>query len=189
MNSLLRHHGCCDGCHQDHSCSLSTTSENNCGNCKLGPFIAIDRNCTPMSNPIPMCCGIALGVNSSPTLSLNEDAELISTVTITVNDSDNIVRLLPSIWSATSSSLVTDPTLRGNTVEFFIIRTSDNAVIRLVFNTNFDEMVTTFTALDQPGAGTFTYNLFGRLIRSTTPVQSEVISSVNFTAEQLSGTT
>jgi len=188
MNNLRRHHGCCDECHQDHSCSLSATTENNCCHGNLGPFTAIDRNCIPMSNP--MCCRIASGVNSNPFPEISIGATvLISTVTITVNDSASVVRLLPSIWSETSSSDVTDPTLSGNTVQFSIIRTSDNAVIRSVRNTNFDEMVTTFTALDQPGAGTFTYNLFGSLLRSTAPVQSEVIKSVNFTAEQLSVTT
>ena len=100
------------------------------------------------------CCGIAIGVNSTlPDLPASGAEQLISTVTITVNDADDVVRLMATIWSETENSEVTDATLRGNTVLFRIVRTSDNLEIARVKNTDFDEMVTTFIAFDQPGVG------------------------------------
>ncbi|WP_339253923.1 hypothetical protein NSQ43_06045 [Sporosarcina sp. FSL W8-0480] len=134
------------------------------------------------------CCGIAIGVNASPLPVLSPDSteQLISTVTITVDDADDVVRLMASIWSEIQSSTVNSTPLRGNTMTYYIIRTSDNASIRVVEDTDFDELTTTFTAFDTPGAGTFTYNLFGRILRSTVPVQTESIRSVDFTAEELS---
>lgn len=134
------------------------------------------------------CCGISLGVNVNPLPELNPDGtqQLISSVTITVNDADDVVRLMASISSATQSSTVNSNPLRGNTMLYSIVRTSDNTVVRSVEDTDFDELVTTFTAFDQPGAGTFTYNLLGRILRSTSPAQTEFISTVDFTAEELS---
>ena len=136
----------------------------------------------------PICCGIALGTNSSPlpTLPADDTLELLSTVTITVNDPTDTVRFMASIWSQTSSSTVLSTPLRGNVVQYFIIRIPEDVEIKEVMNTDFDEMTTTFTAFDEPGAGTFIYGLFGRVVRSTTPVQAENIISVDFTAEELS---
>ncbi|MBS4207358.1 hypothetical protein [Bacillus sp. FJAT-50079] len=133
------------------------------------------------------CCGIALGTNYSPLPSLPSDgtSAILSTVTITVHEPTDTVRLMASIWSQTSSSTVLTSPLRGNTVQYLIVRTSNNATIRNVLDTDFDEMTTTFTAFDQPGVGTYTYNLVGSISRSTAPAQNEVVLSVNFTAEEL----
>ncbi|MDN4608316.1 hypothetical protein [Sporosarcina highlanderae] len=134
------------------------------------------------------CCGISLGVNANPLPVLNPNGmeRLISTVTITVNDADDVVRLMASIWAEIEASTVNSVPLRGNTMVYSIVRTSDNALIRRVEDTDFDELTTTFTAFDTPGRGTFTYRLLGRILRSTVPVQTESIRSVEFTAEELS---
>lgn len=139
----------------------------------------------------PICCGIVLGENAAPLPSLPADGtrELLSAVTITVTDPADVVRFTASIWSATQSSTVLSVPLRGNVILYSIVRASDDEFVRNVENTDFDELTTTFTAFDEPGAGTFTYYLFGSVSRSTEPVQSESILSVDFTAEELHATT
>ncbi|MBS4220726.1 hypothetical protein KHA96_20720 [Bacillus sp. FJAT-49711] len=135
----------------------------------------------------PMCCGISLGNNSSPLPTLPSDGTgmLISTVTVTVNEPSDAVGLIVSIWSDTSSSTVVGTPLQANVIRFNITRTSDNFMVRDVQNTDFDEMTTTFTAIDMPGTGTFTYTLFGNIVRSTSPGQNENILDVTLTAETL----
>lgn len=134
-----------------------------------------------------MCCGIAVGVNE-PNVVITTGIELLSTVTITVSNPNDVVRLMVSIESFNPNSAV-NSTLVGNLLEYVIRRDSD--VIRSVSDTDFDGVTTTFTALDIPGAGTFTYTLEGDITRSAAAAgtQEEDILSVVFTAEELSLTT
>ncbi|WP_454871121.1 NTTRR-F1 domain [Priestia megaterium] len=127
-----------------------------------------------------------VGTNASPLPILTNLTFLpLSTVTITTDNPGDTVKLTASIHSATSSSTVTSNPLQGNTVSYRIRRISPNQTIRTVQDTDFDELTTDFTALDNPGVGTFTYVLEGNLERSTAPVQTEPIQSVVFTAEEI----
>ncbi|MBK5480826.1 hypothetical protein JFV29_02555 [Peribacillus sp. TH16] len=129
-----------------------------------------------------------VGLNTTPfptLVSLNPLPEVLSTVTITIDDPGDTVRLMASIQSITSASSVNSSPLRANVIAYRIRRTAPNLIIRSVQDTDFDSLTTAFTTLDNPGSGTFTYVLEGLLINSTIPVQNEFIISVVFTAEEI----
>ncbi len=134
-----------------------------------------------------LCCGITIGESipfvELPSIESGGEEQTLATVTVAVIDSVHTVRLMASIPSSTFSSTVNTSPLQGNTV-VYEVRREDNSSVISVFNTDFDLMQTTFIAFDNPGQGTFTYTLVGRIIRETS-AQGEVVYDYFFTAEEL----
>ncbi|WP_303660291.1 exosporium leader peptide-containing protein [Bacillus cereus] len=131
---------------------------------------------------------LVLGINANPFPNLSIDdlgPEVLSTVTITIDDPNNIVKLTASISSITSRSDVLSDPLQATRIEYTIKKVAPNIEIRNVSDTDLDCATTTFIALDTPGAGTFTYILDGLLSSSSFPPQSENILSIIFTAEEI----
>jgi hypothetical protein len=126
---------------------------------------------------IRTCCGIVIAENNSPIiLSSNGESQTLATLTITVIDPASTVRLMASVASGHSL-------FEGQTRIVFEIRRADNSIVRILANSDVDNMTTTFFAFDNPGQGTFTYTLRARNIFSTI---DEFVESSIFTAEELS---
>lgn len=140
-------------------------------------------------SPLPETSGLnefQVGTNTSPFSNLIDTTPItLSTVTITTDNPGDTVKLTASINSETQLSVVSSPPFQGNVVEYSIRRITPSQNIETVQDTDFDELTTTFIALDNPGVGTFTYVLEGSLLRSTPPEQFERIKGVVFVAEEI----
>lgn len=156
------------------------------------------RNC-PHCHPRGCCCRkkneegvitkfvIGNNVSPLPTLSapaMNPPTFLpLSTLTIKLDEASDTVRFLASIGSDTTNSSILTP-LSGTVVEYQIIEVGSNRLVARFLNTDFDETTTTFTAIDMPGRGTFTYRLQAALVRNNGNT-GEAILRVVFTAEEI----
>lgn len=129
-----------------------------------------------------------VGVNTAllPDLTTSTFVPL-STVSITINNPNDIIRFMATIYSQTVFSTVSSNPPNATVIGFRIRRIAPAATIQSVQNTDFDELTTTFTAFDKPGVGTFLYILEGNLVRRTNPpnTNSEDILSVILTAEEI----
>ncbi|MCD4647392.1 hypothetical protein AR454_09695 [Bacillus mycoides] len=129
-----------------------------------------------------------VGVNSASLPNLTSPIFVpLSTVSITINSPNDIIRFMATIQSQTLFSSVSSTPLNGTVVGFRIRRIAPAATIQSVQNTDFDELTTTFTAFNKPGVGTFFYVLEGNLVRRTNPPNTliEGIVSVILTAEEI----
>ncbi|WP_329761802.1 exosporium leader peptide-containing protein [Bacillus nitratireducens] len=108
----------------------------------------------------------------------------LSTLTITIDDPGDTVRFFATIQSETTGSSVNSVPLSGTVIQYQIRRVAPFAIFSIVQNTDFDELISTFTAFDNPGVGTFTYVLEASLIRATAG-NTERVTGVTFTAEEI----
>ena len=128
----------------------------------------------------------AIGTNTAPLPVLTTTVPaVLSTVSVRITDPASFVRLEATILSSTTASSVTTAPLDATLFNFTIRRVTPAIVLQTVSNTDIDSTTTTFTALDQPGVGTFTYVLEGLLVSSTTGTNAEAINNVLFTAEEI----
>ncbi|WP_052343556.1 hypothetical protein [Bacillus massiliigorillae] len=152
-------------------------------------------------SPRPCCCkrkeeevGVIsqfiVGTNNSPLPTLFQPATSpptflpLSTLNITLDEASDKVRFLASISSETNNSTVLSNPLSGTLFRFQIVEVATNRIVATYSNTDFDFATTTFTAVDQPGIGTFTYRLQAALVRAA-DATAEIILGVVFTAEEV----
>ncbi|PFE03297.1 hypothetical protein COE15_27860 [Bacillus cereus] len=129
-----------------------------------------------------------VGTNANPLpelpLSPTSAFSTISTLTIAIDDPLDTVRFLATIEANNLGSSVA--TQRAQLITYRIRRIAPEAVIINVQDTNIDIATTTFTAIDRPGVGFFTYVLEGRVLTTTLGNNNnEMVLDAVFTAEEI----
>ncbi|WP_413306022.1 hypothetical protein AA0X95_04910 [Bacillus sp. 1P10SD] len=129
---------------------------------------------------------VGTNANPLPELPFPPPSEFttISTLTIAIDDPLDTVRFLATIVANNFGSTVADPLAQLFT--YRIRRVAPEEEIIRVQDTNIDFATTTFTAIDRPGVGFFTYVLEGRINTSAPGNESnEGIEDAVFTAEEI----
>lgn len=129
---------------------------------------------------------VGTNANPLPQLSLSPPSEfaIISTLTIAINDPLDTVRFSATIVANSLGSSVATP--RPQLIAYRIRRIAPEMEIINVQDTNIDIATTTFTAIDRPGVGFFTYVLEGVILVTTLGNNNnEMVTNAVFTAEEI----
>jgi hypothetical protein len=141
-----------------------------------------------LPSPYPCQSGLlrqfVVGINAPPLTELTFSAEFTSTLTIAINDPLDTIRLFTTIEANNLGSTLDAPL--PHRITYQIRRVEPEQVAIDVQDTNIDIVTTTFSAIDRPGVGFFTYVLEGRISGFAQNNDSnEEVLDVVFTAEEI----